>query len=436
MASWCAVASALTEGDGKACEGLADPSQPHTAERSSGVPDTAGACCGVGQGTCEDRAGNSTMITVLLQCASCNLCSCQWTSDNGLARQPWHWMGPAPENNVAQGCSAADEVQSIGCGTPSATDAWLSSEFNTKLPLHEERFHSFVTQFDDLRSEMLCKLSRLEESIAGTVENVLHGDGAGNKAKLDLLDKSFRVLEDKVDSCLRGMASLQSDPKVNAKRFASAEIRIAECEASLTTIKKMAKEAKTDQKVDGLRRLIADLPDRVTRLEADGAVSAVLLQQMRATGVELEDRMQVVKAECYECRLQMDCFSNINNQAARDLDEVRRRVDEWQQQMQMCMNKQGLADDELRATKCEQQLLEQEVLMVPAPGVADLNAEVQGDAKDPRSFGIVTMGPNGPQREMKRCFGCRKRCFGCMDVWAEVDAQLAQDRMLSLPFEG
>ena len=75
--------------------------------------------------------------------------------------------------------------------------------------------------------------------------------------------------------------------------------------------------------------------------------------------------------------------------------------------------------------------------MVPAPGVADLNAEVQGDAKDPRSFGIVTMGPNGPQREMKSCFGCTKRCFGCMDVWAEVDgAQLAQYRMLNLPFEG
>ncbi len=85
---------------------------------------------------------------------------------------------------------------------------------------------------------------------------------------------------------------VQEASVATAERFASAEVRIAEREASLTAMKRMAQEAKTEQKVDGLRRLLANIPDRVNTMEADSAASAVSLQLLHRLAVELEDRTQ------------------------------------------------------------------------------------------------------------------------------------------------
>ena len=197
MAACRTVASALA-GDGVACEAGQESSQSFIAKKSYSSPgmvlmqETAMGKC------CDDEHAGSTSITVLLQCSSCNLCSCQWTSDGGISCPSWHWTtGMTADGIEAPGGSACFDDQGTHCNELAGTvSVPPRDDLQTKLHQLEEQFHGFESHVEDTQRDLDRCFALLEEVADASKTQVTEGAILREKLeKLDMLEHVVRALQ-------------------------------------------------------------------------------------------------------------------------------------------------------------------------------------------------------------------------------------------------
>ena len=177
---------------------------------------------------------------------------------------------------------------------------------------------SRVMRWTPIGSVGLCEMAATTHTVHGERSAPDAAGGLSFQQQLSFLQAELNELKCKVadDALARDIQRIDKIVKeagiASAKRLASAEVRIAEHVASFAMMKKQAKAAKTDQKLDQVSGQLATLSDRVETQKASNAVLAEEQLRLQMAAQEYENRM---------LKMQADLSVN-SSQARTDADDI------------------------------------------------------------------------------------------------------------------